>query len=148
MGLSEQIHSDMISAMKAKSELRLSTLRMMKTAVKNREIDQRKPLEDSEVHQVLGTMIKQREDSAAQFMAGGREELAAKEKAEIVIIESYLPRAASQEDVENAVKAAIAECGASGAKDMGKAMKAAMAKFQGQRVDGKMVSEAVKRQLG
>ena len=122
MGLSEQIHSDMISAMKAKSELRLSTLRMMKTAVKNREIDQRKPLEDSEVHQVLGTMIKQREDSAAQFMAGGREELAAKEKAEIVIIESYLPRAASQEDVENAVKGAIAECGASGAKDMGKAM--------------------------
>jgi uncharacterized protein len=148
MGLSEQIHSDMIAAMKAKSELRLSTLRMMKTAVKNREIDQRKPLEDSEVHQVLGTMIKQREDSAAQFMAGGREELAAKEKAEIAIIESYLPRAASMEDVENAVKAAIAESGASGAKDMGKAMKAAMAKFQGQRVDGKMVSEAVKRQLG
>ncbi|HVA63958.1 MAG TPA: GatB/YqeY domain-containing protein [Terriglobales bacterium] len=149
MGLSERIQQDLVAAMRERAELRLSTLRMMKAAIKNREIEARRPLEEAEVQQVLGTLIKQREDSAAQFLAGGRAELAAKEKEEIGIIETYLPRALSAEEVEATVRAAIAECGASSAKDMGKAMKAAMARFQAaqQRVDGKQVSEAVKRLL-
>lgn len=149
MGLSERIQQDLVAAMRERAELRLSTLRMMKAAVKNREIEARRPLEDAETQQVLTTLIKQREDAAAQFAAGGRAELAAKEKEEITIIEAYLPRALSAEEVEATVRAAIAETGASSAKDMGKAMKAAMARFQAaqQRVDGKQVSEAVKRLL-
>lgn len=149
MSLSERIQQDMVAAMKARTELRLSTLRMMKTAVKNREIEHRRSLEDQEVQQVLATLIKQREDSASQFLAGGRAELAAKEKAEITIIEEYLPRSLSAAEIEATVRAAIAETGAASAKDMGMAMKAAMARFQAaqQRVEGKLVSETVKRLL-
>lgn len=149
MGLSERIQQDLVAAMRERAELRLSTLRMMKAAIKNREIEARRSLDEAETQQVLGTLIKQREDSAAQFLAGGRAELAAKEKEEIGIIEAYLPRALTAEEVEATVRAAIAECGANSAKDMGKAMKAAMARFQAaqQRVDGKQVSEAVKRLL-
>lgn len=149
MSLSERIQNDLVAAMRERSELRLSTLRMVKAALKNREVDLRRPLQETEAQQVLGTQIKQREDAAAQFEAGGRPELAAKEKAEIAIIESYLPRQLSAAEVETAVRAAIAGSGASGPKDMGTVMKATMAGFQSaqQRVDGKLVSETVKRLL-
>ncbi|MGH9480934.1 MAG: GatB/YqeY domain-containing protein [Terriglobales bacterium] len=149
MGLSERIQQDLVAAMKERAELRLSTLRMMKAAIKNREIELRRGLEEPEGQQVLVSLIKQREDAAGQFLAGGRPELAAKEKQEITIIEAYLPRALAPEEIEATVRAAIAESGAASAKDMGKAMKAAMARFQAaqQRVDGKLVSETVKRLL-
>ncbi|MGH9472052.1 MAG: GatB/YqeY domain-containing protein [Terriglobales bacterium] len=150
MSLAERITQDMTAAMKAREELKLSTLRMVKTAIKYREIERGHALDDNEVMQVLATQIKQREDSAAQFEQGGRPELAAKERAERAIIESYLPRALSTAEIEAAVRAAIAETGAREPKQMGAVMKAAMAKFQaaGQRADGKLVSETAKRLLG
>lgn len=149
MPLAEQIQSDLVAALKAHDELRLSTLRMMKSAIQYRKVETGHDLDDAEVHKVLGTMIKQREDSAEQFTAGARPELAAKEKAEIVIIEGYLPRALSPEEVEATVREAIAETGAASPKDLGKAMKAAMARFQAQqqRVDGKLVNAAITRIL-
>ena len=147
MSLSEQIQKDMIAAMKSKEEERLSTLRMMKSAVKNKEIDKRAPLDDKEVLAVLSTMIKQREDSAEQFTKGNRPELAAKEEREITLIESYMPKTASEEQVVATVKATIAEMGSPTMKDMGTVMKTVMAKFADVRVDGKVVSEAVKREL-
>jgi uncharacterized protein YqeY len=149
MTLSEKINQDLTTALKARDELRLSTLRMVKAALKNREIEHRRPLEEAEAQQVLSTLIKQREDAMTQFQAGGRPELAAKEKAEKELIEAYLPQAASPETVEATVRAVIAETGASSVKDMGTVMKASMARFQaaGERVDGKLVSETVKRLL-
>ena len=149
MGLTEQVQQDMVAAMKARSELRLSTLRMAKAALKNREIELRHPLDDAEAQQVFASLLKQRDEAALQFAAGGRPELAAKEREEIAILESYLPRALSVAEIEAVVREAIAETGASSARDMGKAMKAAMARFQAnqQRVDGKQVSESVKRLL-
>ncbi|TAN21377.1 MAG: GatB/YqeY domain-containing protein [Acidobacteria bacterium] len=149
MALSEQIQQDLVAALKAHDELRLSTLRMMKSALQYRKVETGHDLDDAEVHKVLGTMIKQREDSAEQFTAGARPELAAKEKAEIVIIEGYLPRALSPEEIEATVRAAIAETGAASPKDLGKAMKAAMARFQAnqQRADGKLVHAAITRLL-
>src|SRR5512140_1745065 len=147
MTLTEQIQKDMVAAMKAKEEARLSTLRMMKAAVKNREIEKRAALEDREVLQVLSTMIKQRKDSAEQFTKGNRPELAAKEEAEIVLIESYMPKTAGEDQIVAAVKATIAEMGSPTMKEMGAVMKAVMAKFADIRVDGKVVSETVKREL-
>jgi len=147
MSISEQIQKDMTEAMKARSELRLSTLRMMKTAIKNREIEKRGPLDDKEAMQVLSTLIKQRKDSIEQFVKGGRQELADKEQAEIGIIESYLPKALGESDIVSAVRATIAEMGGVTMKDMGAVMKNVMAKFAGARVDGKLVSETVKKEL-
>ena len=149
MTIVEQITQDMTAAMKAREELRLSTLRMVKTALKNKEIDKRAPLDDKEAMQVLGTLIKQRQDSIEQFTKGGRQEMADKEAAEIKVIESYLPKAAGEEEIVAGVKAVIAEMGSPGMKDMGSVMKNAMSRFQGAgiRVDGKLVSEAVKREL-
>ena len=149
MTLSEQVQKDMTAAMKARDELRLSTLRMMRSALKNKEIDKRAPLDDREAQQVLQTMIKQRKDSIDAFTKGGRQELADKEQAEIVLIESYLPKAVSEAEITEAVKATIAEMGSPTMKDMGAVMKNVMAKFAagGQRVDGKIVSETVKREL-
>src|SRR5262245_48260615 len=149
MSIAEKIHQDMISAMKAKEEARLSTLRMMKTAVKNKEIDKRSALDDQETIAVLTTMVKQRKESIDQFTKGGRQELADKEAAEIKLIETYMPQAASAEEIDQAVKAAIAEAGSPTLKDLGTVMKAVMAKFQasGTRVDGKAVNEAVRRAL-
>jgi uncharacterized protein YqeY len=123
---------------------------MVKTALKNREIDKMAPLDDKEAQQVLSTLIKQRKESVEQFTKGGRQEMADKEAAEIVLIESYLPKAAGEAEVVAGVKAVIAEMGAPPAmKDMGTVMKQAMARFNaaGMRVDGKVVSEAVKREL-
>ncbi len=147
MSISEQITKDMTAAMKAREELRLSTLRMMKSAIKNKEIEKRSPLDDKEALQVLSTMIKQRKDSIEQFTKGGRQELADKEASEIAIIETYMPKAVGEEEIIAAVRATIAEMGSPTMKDMGTVMKNTMAKFAGARVDGKIVSEAVKKEL-
>src|SRR4051812_46943945 len=139
----------MTAAMKAREEARLSTLRMVKSALKNKEVDKRAPLDDQEAMAVLQTLIKQRKDSVEQFTKGGRQEMADKEAAEITVIESYLPKAASEADIAAGVKAVIAEMGAPTMKDMGTVMKNAMARFNaaGMRVDGKVVSESVKKEL-
>jgi uncharacterized protein YqeY len=149
MSMIEQIQSDITAAMKAREEQRLSTLRMVKTALKNREIEKMAPLDEKESQAVLATLIKQRKESVEQFTKGGRQEMADKEAAEIVLIETYLPKAAGEAEVIAGVKAVIAEMGAPTMKDMGTVMKQAMSRFSvaGIRVDGKMVSEAVKREL-
>jgi uncharacterized protein len=150
MGISEQVQKDMVTAMRGREELRLSTLRMVKAALKNKEIEKRAPLDEKEAQQVLSTLIKQRRDSIEQFQKGGRQELADKEAAEISIIEAYLPKPLGEEEIAATVKATIAEMGAPTMKDMGAVMKNVMAKLQasGARVEGKTVSEMVKKQLG
>ncbi len=149
MTLSDQIQKDIVAAMKAREEHKLSTLRMVKTALKNREIDKMAPLDDKESQQVLTTLIKQRKESVEQFTKGGRQEMADKEAAEIVLIEAYLPKAAGEAKITAGVAAVIAEMGSPTIKDMGAVMKNVMARFAaaGERVDGKMVSEAVKAAL-
>jgi uncharacterized protein YqeY len=149
MSLIEQIQQDITAAMRAREEQKLSTLRMIKTALKNKEIDKMSALTDQEAQQVLTTMVKQRKDSMEQFTKGGRPELAEKEAGEIVLIEAYLPKAASEDDIRAAVQATIAEMGSPTMKDMGLVMKNTMARFQAQgaRVDGKAVSDMVKQQL-
>ena len=145
----EQIQKDITAAMKAREEQRLSTLRMVKAALKNKEIEKMAPLDDKESQQVLTTLIKQRKESIEQFLKGGRKEMADKEAAEITLIEAYLPKAASDEQIIAGVKAVIAEMGSPTMKDMGAVMKNVMARFAGAgvRVDGKLVSETVKREL-
>lgn len=149
MGLVEQIQKDMTAAMKSRDEARLSTLRMMKSALMNRKIEKMADLDEKEAQQVLSTLIKQRKDSIEQFTKGGRQEMADKEAAEITLIEAYLPKAAGEAEIAAGVKAAIAEMGSPTMKDMGTVMKNAMARFasQGMRVDGKVVSDAVKKKL-
>jgi uncharacterized protein len=149
MSLIEQIQQDITAAMKARQEQRLSTLRMVKSALKNREIEKMAPLDEKESQAVLTTLIKQRKESVEQFTKGGRQEMADKEAAEIVLIEGYLPKAAGEAEIVAGVKATIAEMGSPTMKDMGTVMKNAMARFSGagMRVDGKVVSEAVKREL-
>jgi uncharacterized protein len=149
MSLIEQIQKDITSAMKAREEHRLSTLRMVKTALKNREIEKMAPLDDQEARQVLTTLIKQRKDSVEQFTKGGRQAMADKETAEIALIETYLPKAAGEAEMVAGVKAVIAEMGSPTMKDMGAVMKNVMARFAaaGMRVDGKVVSEAVRGEL-
>ena len=149
MTIPERITQDITAAMKARDEHRLSTLRMVKAALKNKEIDKRAPLDDQEALAILSTLIKQRKDSIEQFTKGGRKELADKEAAEIGIIEGYMPKAASQEEIESVVRATISEMGTPTMKDMGTVMKTAMLKFAaaGTRVDGKVVSETVKKLL-
>lgn len=137
----------MVEAMKAKDEARLSTVRLIKTALKKYEIDSMKPLDEASEMQIMNTLLKQRRESADMFRKGGREELAVKEEAEIQLIEAYLPSAPSTNELEEAVSAAISETGASGAKQMGLVMKAAQAKLAGKRVDGKALSELVKSRL-
>ena len=148
MSLVEQIEKDLIAAMKSKQELRLSVLRMMKTALKHKQVEHGKPVDDAAAVAVLRTLVKQRHDSVEQFRKGGREDLATKEEAEIKILETYMPAAASDEEIEAAVTAALAETGATTAKDVGKVMKAAMAKLAGKNVDGRRVSEKVRTKLG
>jgi len=149
MSLIEQIQKDITSAMKAREEHRLSTLRMVKTALKNREIEKMSALDDQEARQVLTTLIKQRKDSVEQFTKGGRQAMADKETAEIALIETYLPKAAGQAEIVAGVKAVLAEMGSPTMKDMGTVMKHVMARFAaaGMRVDGKVVSEAVRAEL-
>jgi hypothetical protein len=149
MPLIDQIQKDIVTAMKAREEQRLSTLRMVKTALKNREIEKMAPLDDKESQQILSTLIKQRKDSIEQFTKGGRQEMADKEAEEIKIIEAYLPKAAGEEEVVAGVRVVISEMGSPTMKDMGTVMKNVMARFAGAgiRVDGKVVSDVVKREL-
>jgi len=147
MKLRDKINSDLTAAMKAKEADRLNVIRMMKTAVKHKEIEKIGELDDAEVMQTLVSLIKQRRDSIEQFTKGGRPELAEKEAAEIKIIEEYLPAAAGDDEIAEAVAAAVAELGATSIKDMGKVMKACMAKFAGRPLDGAKLSELVKARL-
>ena len=149
MSLTEQIQKDIVTAMKAKDEARLSTLRMVKSALHLRQVEKMAPLDEKESQAVLATLIKQRKESVEQFTKGGRQEMADKESAEIVVIESYMPKAAGEAEIVAGVKAAIAEMGSPTMKEMGTVMKNAMAKFNaaGMRVDGKIVNEIVKREL-
>jgi len=149
MGMIDQIQQDITAAMKARDEQRLSTLRMVKTALMNKKIEKMAELDDKESQQVLSTLINQRKDSIEQFTKGGRQEMADKEAAEITLIETYLPRAAGEEQIVAGVRAVIADLGSPTMKDMGNVMKKVMANFAGAgiRVDGKLVSEAVKREL-
>jgi len=149
MSITEQVQKEMVEAMRSRNELRLSTLRMVKSALQNKKIEKRAPLDEKEEQQVLSTLIKQRKDSIEQFQKGGRQELADKEAAEIAIIETYLPKALGEEDIAAAVKATMAEMGSPTMKDMGTVMKNVMARLQasGARVEGKTVSEIVKKHL-
>lgn len=147
MSLQEKIQSDIADAMRTKDTLKLGVLRMMKTAVKNREVEKMKALDEPEVLTVFNSLVKQRKDSIDQFRKGGREELAQKEEAEIKVIESYLPAAASDEDIRRAIEEAIQETAAASMKDMGKVMKATQARLSGKTVDGARVSQMVKEKL-
>lgn len=149
MSMMEQIQKDITEAMKARDEHRLSTLRMVKSALKLKEVEKMSALDDKESQQILTTLIKQRKESIEQFTKGGRQEMADREAAEIKLIEAYLPKAAGEAEIVAGVKATIAEMGSPTMKDMGTVMKNAMARFAaaGMRVDGKVVSEAVKKEL-
>lgn len=148
MTISERVEKDLVAAMKAREGLRLSVLRMAKTALKNKQVELGKALSDDEAVAVLRTLVKQRRDSVEQFRKGGREDLAAKEEAETEILLTYLPAAASDEEIGAAVAAAIAETDASGPQDLGKVMKVAMQKLAGKNADGKRVNQAVRAKLG
>jgi uncharacterized protein YqeY len=147
MSLKETIINDLTAAMKAQDAARVSTLRMVKANLMNRQIEKGSELTDEEVQKALQSLVKQRRDSIEQYEKGGRAELAAKEAVEISHIEAYLPQPASAEEIEQAVADAVVETGASSMKDMGVVMKAAMAKLQGKAADGKMVSGGVKTRL-
>jgi uncharacterized protein YqeY len=147
MALIEEVSHGITDAMKRKDQDVLGTLRMLKSALTNKEVEKGRALDSAESLQVVSTLVKQRRDSIEQFTRGGRQDLADREAREIVILERFLPPAASEEAVAEAVEAAIADTGASSAKDFGKVMKAAMARLAGAGVDGKLVSEAVKARL-
>ncbi|MGH9668252.1 MAG: GatB/YqeY domain-containing protein [Bryobacteraceae bacterium] len=147
MPLLELIQKDMVAAMKAKDELRLSAIRMIKTALKKLEVDSMKPLDETAELQVLNSLVKQRRESADMFRKGGRPELAGKEEAELKIVESYMPAAPTGEEIDAAIASAIAETGVTQLKQMGLVMKAAQAKLAGKRVDGKALSERVRSKL-
>jgi len=149
MSITEKIQQDMIAAMKAKDD-KLGTIRLVKSSLKNKEIDKREPLTETEELAVLSTMVKQRKDSIEQFTNGGRPKLAAIEQKEIEIIETYMPKAVGEEEITAAVKSVIAEMGTPSMKDMGTVMKNSMAKLTatGARVEGRTVNEVVKRELG
>ena len=148
MSLKQQIISDLTASMKAQDSARTSTLRMVKAGIVNREIEKGGELDDEEMAKLLRSMVKQRKDSVDQFEKAARPELAAKEQAEIAVIEAYLPQGASQDVIDQAVAAAIAETGAASMKDMGKVMKAAQAALAGKNADGRTISETVRTKLG
>jgi uncharacterized protein YqeY len=147
MGIREQIDADIKAAMKSGAKEKVSALRMLSAALKNKQIDKRAPLLDSEVLDTVRSLIKQRKDSIEQFAKGGRQDLVDKETAEVVVLEVYLPQQLGREEVEKLVREAIAQTGAQGAKDMGKVMKALVPLLAG-RADNKLVSELVKSSLG
>jgi uncharacterized protein YqeY len=146
--LSDQVNAGITEAMKAKDAVRLSALRMLKAAIMNKGVEKGRDLDDAEVLQVVGALVKQRRDSIEQFSKAGRTDLVDKEAAEMKILDAFLPPAASAADIDAAVAAAIAETGATSAKDMGKVMKAVMPKLGGKTADGRAVNEAVRRALG
>jgi uncharacterized protein len=148
VSLNEQIGGDITAAMKAKDAPRLSALRMLKAAIMNKGVEKHRDLDDAEVLQVVASLVKQRRDSIEQFDKAGRADLVAKESSEIAVLETYLPPAASPEEIDAAVSAAIAETGAASQKDIGKVMKAVMPKLAGKHADGRTINEVVRRQLG
>jgi uncharacterized protein len=148
MTLTTTVNDAISAAMKAKDQVRLSSLRMLKAAIMNKEVEKNRALDDAEVQQVVSSLVKQRRDSIEQFGKAGRADLVAKESGELAILEEYLPPGASAEEIAEAVAAAIAETGATSAKDMGKVMKAVMPKLAGKSADGRAVNEAVRRSLG
>ena len=149
MSIVDDVNAAIADAMRKHDPARLSALRMLKAALMNRDVEKGRALDDTEARQVVTALVKQRKDSVEQFTKGGRQEMADKEAAEIKLIETYMPKAAGEEDIVAGVKAVIAEMGAPTMKDMGTVMKNVMARFSagGMRVDGKQVSEAVKREL-
>ncbi len=147
MPLLDRIQREMVAAMKAREEARLSALRMIKTALKKHEVDSMKPLNEASELQVMNTLLKQRREAADMFRKGGRVDLAEKEEAELRLIESYLPAAPAEEEMEAAIAAALAETGVTSLKQMGVVMKAAQAKLAGKRVDGKTLSDRVRARL-
>ena len=147
MAFIDDLNTAIANAMRSQDQIRLVALRMLKAALVNREIDRGRALDDGEARQVVGSLVKQRKDSIEQFIKGGRQDLADKEAAEIRVLESYLPPSADPAAVEQAVVQAIADTGATSPKDMGRVMKAAMAKLAGQSVDGKAVNELVRQKL-
>lgn len=148
MSLEQSLSADIVAAMKAKDATRLTALRMLKSALTNKSIEKGRALEAGEELQVVSMLVKQRRDSIEQFTKGGRVDLADKEQAEIAVLDTYLPASATDDEIAAAVKAAVADTGATTTKDMGKVMKAAMAGLAGKTVDGKKVSEAVRASLG
>lgn len=148
MAIAEQINADLTAAMKAREAARLSALRMLKAAIMNKGVEKGRDLDDSEVLQVVASLVKQRRDSIEQFGSAGRADLVEKETSDLTVLEAYLPPAVSAGEIEAAVAAAVAETGATSAKDMGKVMKAVMPKLAGKNADGKAVNEAVRRKLG
>ena len=147
MALGEQIQKDIVAAMREKDVLRLSTLRMVKSALQLKEVEKMRQLEDAEILQMLQTLLKQRRESVEQFTKGGRTDLAAKETKEITIIETYLPAGASDAEMVKAIDDAVAETGAISMKQMGAVVKAAKAKLEGKTVDGKILSDRVRERL-
>lgn len=147
MALLDRIQSDMVASMKAKDEVRLNAIRMIKAALKKHEVDAMKPLDENSELQVLSTLIKQRRESAEMFRKGGRPELADKEEAELKLVESYMPSAPTDAEIEAAIAGALQETGVTSLKQMGVVMKAAQAKLAGKRVDGKALSEKVRARL-
>ena len=147
MPLVDQIQKDIVAAMREKSELRLSVLRMVKSALHLKSVEKMRPLEDAESLQILQTLLKQRRESVEQFTKGGRQELADKETKEIAIIEEYLPAGASDADMAKAIENAIVETSANSPKQMGAVIKAAKAKLEGKTVDGKVLSDRVRERL-
>src|SRR5215470_6205598 len=147
MSLSEQIVKDLTTAMKTQDAGRTSTLRMVKAAMMNRQIEKGSELDDDEVQKLLRSLVKQRRDSIEQYEKAGRQELVDKEQAEIAVIETYLPQAASREEIDAVVAATIAETGATSIKDMGRVMKAAQAALASKNADGKAIADAVKTKL-
>ncbi|MBV8843934.1 MAG: GatB/YqeY domain-containing protein [Bryobacterales bacterium] len=147
MALLDQIQKDMVSAMKGREEVRLDALRMVKAALQKHQVDTMKPLDTQSELQVLNMLIKQRRESADMFRKGGRPELADKEEAELKLIESYMPAAPSEQEIDAAVNAAMAETGVTSLKQMGVVMKATQAKLAGKRVDGKALSDRVRAML-
>jgi len=148
MSLVDDVSAAIADAMRRQEALRLGALRMLKAALMNRGVEKGRDLDDAESRQVVASLVKQRKDSIEQFTKGGRQDLADKEAAEIRVLESYLPPSADPAVVERAVAEAIAESGATSPKDVGRVMKAAMAKLTGQTVDGKAVNELVRKRLG
>lgn len=148
MNFTDRVTADMTAAMKSRDSARLSALRMLKAALMNRSVEKGRDLDEAEALQVVASLVKQRRDSIEQFTKAGREDLVAKETLDARVLETYLPPAATPDEIDTAVTAAIAETGAASAKDIGKVMKAVMAKLAGKNADGKAVNEAVRRKLG
>src|SRR4051812_13129876 len=148
MTLMEKISADMTAAMKARDQARLAPLRMAKAALMNREVEKGRSLDDAEAQQVVASLIKQRRDSIEQFLKGGREDLAARETAEITVLETYVPPPLDPAEIEHAVDESIREAGATSAKDLGRVMKGVMSRLAGRGADGRVINDIVRRKLG